>query len=214
MSLLLLAKMEVAAQANQAEFQTSFVSTEYYSVKSAVKPINNFGINFQPYLFPRTYLVLGLQGNARNYQEVSKDTLNPYKGNLKTSNFMASVGVRHLFKEEIVETVNFFAEASFHYMQLKTAGEYTDGQFGSAYYRFSRFKGVGLGFKGGAVYHFLSPWYIGANAGLYLTGGKSGEATDFTITPEPAPIIEDLIDNTSFNTFGFEVRVGYRFFKK
>lgn len=206
--------MEVAAQANQAEFQTSFVSTEYYSVKSAVKPINNFGINYQPYLFPRTYLVLGLQGNARNYQEISQDSSNLYKGNLRTSNVMLSLGVRHLFKEEIIETVNYFAEASFHYMRLKTEGEYTDGQFGSAFYRFNRFKGVGLGFKGGAIYHFNSPWYVGANAALYVTGGKSGEISDYTITPEEAPVVEDLPDNKSFNTLGFEIRVGYRFFKK
>lgn len=213
-TLLFWANLAVNAQANQAEFQLSAISTEHYSVKSAAKPLNNFGVNYQPYLFPRTYLVLGLQGNARNYQEVSKDTLNPYTGNLKTSQFMASIGVRHLFRQEVIETVNYFAEANFHYMRLKTEGVYADGQFGSAFYRYNRFKGVGLDFKAGAVYQFNSPWYVGANLALYFTGGKSGELSNYTILPEPEPVVEELLDNKGFNTAGFELRIGYRFFKK
>jgi len=210
---LLFTNSNCTAQANQAEFQASLVGNIHYAIKSSVKPINEFGINYQPYLFPRTYLVLGLQGNARNYKEISTDTANLYKGNLKYGQWIASIGVRHLFREEVIETVNYFAEASFHYTRLKTEGEYTDGQFGTAYYRYNRFKGVGLGFKTGVIYQFNSPWYLGANMALYFSGGKSGEQENYTITPDPAPVIEEFPFNNSFTNFGLEIRVGYRFYK-
>lgn len=201
------------AQNNQVEFQTALIGSIHSSAKSGIRPLSEFGINYQPYLFPRTYLVLALQGNSRNYQENSKDTLNPFTGNLKYDQWMASVGVRHLFKEEIIETFNYFAEVGFHYSRLKTEGEYKDGGFGSAYYRFNRFKGVGFNFKLGSVYQFNSPWYVGANFGLYLSGGKFDEQSNFTITPEPRPIIEDLLQNETLTRFALEIRVGYRFWK-
>jgi len=215
-SLIMALHLTSAGQANQAELQISAIGSIHYSAKSSFKPLNEFGINYQPYLFPRTYLVLGLQGNSRTYNEDNSDTLNTYTGTLAYSQSMVSVGVRHYFKEEIVETFNFFGEVNFHYMRLKTAGQYQGGGYGLAYYNYNRFKGMGLGFKLGTVYQRNSPWYFGANAALYYSGGVSGEKSDYTITPDTEPEIlrGDLIDNKSFARFGIELRVGYRFFKK
>ena len=216
LTLLLFLNFQSVGQANQAEFQLSAIGSIHMSAKSSFKPLNEFGINYQPYLFPRTYLVLGLQGNSRTYNEDNDDSLNMYTGTLQYSQIMTSLGVRHYFKEEIVETFNFFGEASFHYMRLNTVAQYVGGSFGTAYHRYNRFKGMGLGFKAGTVYQRNSPWYYGANVALYFSGGISGEISDYAIapTPEPEVLKRDLLDNKSYTRFGLEFRVGYRFFRK
>ncbi len=203
-------------QSNQVEFQLSAIGSVHRSTISTTKPLNEFGFNYQPYLFPRTYLVLGLQGNSRSYNEDNSDTLNTYSGTLQYKQWMASVGVRHLFKEEIVETFNYYAEVNFHYMRFNTVGLYEGGQFGTAYHSYHRFKGVGLGFKAGTVYQRNSPWYYGANLALYFTGGIEGDISQYSIAPTPEPVVEkaDLINNQSYTRFGLEFRIGYRLYKK
>lgn len=210
---ILLFFQDAQAQANQAEFQTSLLGTVHYS-KRPTKLLSDFGINYQPFLFKQTYLVLGLQGNARNYNQDGGDTLKPYTGELLYQQWMASVGVRHLFRPEVVETFNYFAEANFHYMRLKTEGDFKGGDFGEGYYAYNRFRGVGLGFKTGSVYQFNSPWYVGVNAALNLTGGKTGESVNYGIPTEADRIIDEFPLNTRFTSFGIELRVGYRFYKK
>lgn len=204
---------DVQAQSNKAEFQTALIGTVHYSKKS-IKSFSEFGVNYQPFLFPKTYLVLGLQGNTRNYEQNSTDTADLFTGEMKYKQWMASIGVRYLFKEEIVETVNYFAEFNFHYLHIKTEGDFKGGNFGPSYYRYNRFNGVGLSFKAGGIYQFNSPWYVGANFALYMSGGKSGEIANYAVPTEADKIIDDLPDNKTFTRPGLEVRLGYRLFKK
>jgi hypothetical protein len=201
------------AQQHLVEFHTNFIGSVHNSQTTSAKPISEFGINVQRQMFPRTYAVIGLQGNTRNYQEKSTDTLNEFTGNLKYNQWMALVGVRHFFRQEILYTFNYFTEFDFTYTRLNTKGVYEGGNFGSAYYNYKRFKGMGIALKLGGLYHFYSPWYVAANVALYVNGGIEGEKSDYTILPETEPIIEkeDLINNQTIPRAAFEIRVGYRF---
>ena len=200
------------AQLNHAlELQVGAVGNIHYQASPAIKPLTDIGANYLRYVFPKTYLVLGLQGNTRNYSESSTDSLDMYTGSLKYNQWIASIGVRYLFREEIIETFNYFIQANFHYTKLNAQGVYNGGRFGNAYYGYKKFRGVGFGFKFGALYQFLTPWYIGANIGLYTSGGKLGIVEDFTILPDTEPEVEDLKMNESLTRFQLEIRVGKRF---
>lgn len=206
-----LSTLSSQAQNHQLEFQLAAINNVPYLEKSSPKAVSEFGGNYLRYLFPRTYLVLGLQGNAMNYNETNTDTLNEWTGSLEYRQWMGSIGVRHLFREEIVRTFNYFAEFDFHYTRVNTAGLYEGGQFGSAYYNYQRFKGVGVTLKAGAIYQFYTPWYVGINAAIYFTGGLSGSVSDYTIAPDERPSIEDLNENDVIFRSPIELRVGYRF---
>ncbi len=196
---------------HKLELQIGAVGNIHYLAKPVIKPLTDLGIVYQRNVFPRTYIVLGLQGNTRNYSESSTDTLDAFTGSLEYNQWIGSIGVRHLFKEEIVETFNYFAEAGFHYTKLNANGTYSGGRFGNDFYSYKKFRGVGFNFKFGAVYQFLTPWYIGLNAALYTTGGKLGKQEAYSFLPDPEPEIEDLKINESLTRFQLEIRVGKRF---
>lgn len=196
---------------HKLEFELGAVGNVHYLATPGVKPLTSIGGNYQRYVFPKTYIVVGLQGNTRNFSESSTDSLDMFSGSMKYNQWMASIGARHLFREEIIETFNYFAEASFHYSKINANGVYQGGRFGKDFYSYKKFRGVGFGFKFGAIYHFLKPWYLGANVGLYTTGGKLGKVEDFTILPETEPVVEELKLNESLTKFQFEIRIGTSF---
>ena len=199
-----------AAQKNVLEFQAEAVGNILHSKKGNVRAMNDLGLNYQRYVFAQTYVVFGLQGNIRTYNDDSKDTLNRYFGELQNRQWQGYAGVRYYFKEEIVYTVNYFAQCSFHYTRSNTAGNYTGGIYRNGYNEYNRFKGVGFGLKLGAIYQQNSPWQFGANVTLYLSAGKKGNLnSENKINEKPA--VEALTQNESFARSAIELRVGYRF---
>jgi len=195
---------------HKVELQISAIGNVQYLAIPKIKPISEVGIMYQPYLFPQTYVVLGLQGNSRTFQEASTDTSDMFTGSLQYRNWMGSVGIRHLFKEEIVETFNFFAEANFFFSKINTDGNYSGGRFGEDFFNYRKFKGVGLGFKFGVIYQFLTPYYIGVNAAAYISGGRL-QTIESNVEPAIRPDFDNLTSNQSLNQTQLEIRVGKMF---
>lgn len=211
-SILLLSFNKSDAQLkHKLELQIGAVGNIEYLALPKAKALTDLGVTYQRYVFPKTYVVLGLQGNTRNYSEASTDSADLFTGELAYNQWMGSIGVRHMFKEEIIETFNFFAEAGFHYTKLNANGTYQGGRFGNDFYSYKKYRGVGFSFKFGGVYQFLSPWYVGANVAVYTSGGKLGKIEEFTILPETEPEVEDLKLNESMTRFQLEIRVGKMF---
>jgi hypothetical protein len=195
---------------HKVELQISALGNVQYLAIPKIKPISEVGVLYQRYLFPQTYVVFGLQGNSRTFQEASTDTLDMFTGSVKYRNWMGSVGIRHLFKEEIVETFNFFAEADFFYSRINADGNYSGGRFGEEFFNYRKFEGVGLGFKFGVIYQFLTPFYIGVNAAAYISGGRL-QTIESNVEPAMRPEFDNLNANQSLNQTQLEIRVGKMF---
>ncbi len=201
----------IAQEKHVAEFGLSAIGNIHYASAKPLKVLNEFGVNYQRYAFEQTYIVLAIQGISMNYNDDSKDSSNLYKGNLKYNQWQFSTGIRHYFKQEILGTFNYFGECSFYYTRFNTLGTYSSGEFGEAFYRQNRSKGVGFGLKAGSIYQSYENWYLGANVATYFTGGRKGERIGYEEVPNGLPKIEDLNGNENLTRFQLELRVGVRF---
>ena len=199
------------AQYDKVEFHIEPIGSVPYVQNSGNKLLNDIGVNYQRYLFPKTYAVVGVQGNFKKYTDDCTDCPNNYGGSFSNNKLLASLGIRYLFLEEVVETWNIFAEASFYYLGINGKGTYKHKTTEADLYTYNRYNGTGLGFKVGTIYQFNSPWYVGANLGLYFGGGK---LKSFGATYDaPESTIEDLqeISNQRLTNAVLELRAGFSF---
>lgn len=200
-----------SGQENKVEFQLEPAGTIFYSKNGSNKLLNDFGLSYQRYVFPKTYIIFGVQGNFKNYTDQCNECPDNYAGSLKNRTLLSTFGVRYLFFEEVVETWNIMTEVNFYYTGINATGSYTHNTVGDSIFVYNRYNGVGLGFKAGTIYQFNSPYYIGANIGLYFGGGRLRTLqTSYEATQEQFELLREL-ENDRLTRPALELRVGYRF---
>ncbi len=211
--ILLFACSNLKAQFRKIEFQTELLGIAHYTQNGNFKTFNDVGLAYLHPLWEQTYAVFGLQASARKYKDDCKDCIDHYAGTLNNKQWTASLAARYLFRPEVVETWNIFAEGGFHYTRLASDGQYDGGKDSLGLVTSNRFEGGGFRFKIGTVYQFLSPWYIGGNIGFHLNGGQRqrffgpASAKDQEVTFDYENV------NEGFNRVMIEIRIGYRFLK-